>query len=438
LLRAAELSSLSASGRLREIRDGFQRPFWVANFTEIFERLAYYGTLAVLAIYLNEQLHFSAELTGSVIGTFGLVVYFLPVIGGALADRFGFRRALLFAFFVMTIGYFLLGSLSAPWMQSVRSSLGDKWLVIVVLLIPGLGPATVKPCVAGTIAKASTENVRSLGYSIYYTLVNVGGTIGPLMAWLVRKRLGLGMENVFRTSALSVFLMFWVILFFYREPGKLGDEKVSSVRIAIKNMFIVLGNFRFVIFLLISSGFYMAYWQIYIMAPLFLRRFVDPNANVDGLLAIEGFSVICLQILITYLTRRLPAVPTISLGFLITGCAFALLAVHPSVIAFAAMLVVIAIGEVTQASRYYEYCSRLAPEGQQGLYMGYAFPPIGLGFLVAGWMGGRLLHEFGDVLKRPNAMWWPIVGVGVVTALLMLLYDKVFRPTKTDEVAPAS
>jgi dipeptide/tripeptide permease len=419
---------LSAGDRLREIRAGFERPFWVANFTEIFERLAYYGTLAVLAIYLNEQLHFSAELTGSVIGTFGLVVYFLPVIGGALADKFGFRRALLFAFLVMTVGYFLLGSLSATWMQSVRSALGDKWLVIAVLLIPALGPATVKPCVAGTTARASTENVRSLGYSIYYTMVNVGGTLGPLMAWFVRKRLGLGMENVFRVAALSVFLMFWVTLFFYREPGKKGDEQPTSLRMALKNMLVVLGNFRFVVFLLISSGFYIIYWQIYIMAPLFMRRFVDPNADVDGLLAIEGLSVICLQILIAYVTRKLPAVPTIALGFLITSLGFILLAVHPSVISFAVMLVVIALGEVTQASRYYEYCSRLAPEGQQGLYMGYAFPPIGIGFLVAGWMGGRLLHEFGDVLKRPTEMWWPIVAIGVVTAALMLLYDRVMKP----------
>jgi POT family proton-dependent oligopeptide transporter len=419
---------LSAGDRLREIRTGFQSSFWVANFTEIFERLAYYGTLAVLAIYLNEQLHFSAELTGSIIGIFGMVVYFLPVVGGALADRFGFRRALLFAYAVLTVGYFLLGSLSAPWMQSIRIAMGDKWLVIAVLLIPALGPATVKPCVAGTIAKASTEGVRSLGYSIYYTLVNVGGTLGPLMAFLVRQRLGLGMENVFRTAALSVFLMFWVTLFFYREPLAHTDEKVSSISMAVKNMFIVLGNFRFVLFLVISSGFYMAYWEIYIMAPLFMRRFVDADANVDGLLAIEGFAVICLQILVTYLTRKLPTVPTIALGFLITGLAFSLLALHPSVISFALMLVVIAIGEVTQASRYYEYCSRLAPEGQQGLYMGYAFPPIGLGFLVAGWMGGWLLHEFGDVLKKPNAMWWPVVAVGAVTALLMLVYDKVFKP----------
>jgi proton-dependent oligopeptide transporter, POT family len=326
----------------------------------------------------------------------------------------------------MTIGYFLLGSLSASWMESVRRMLGDKWLVIAVLLIPALGPATVKPCVSGSVARGSKENVRSLGYSIYYTMVNIGGTLGPLMALLVRKRLG--MEYVFRTSALSVFLMFWVILFFYREPGGGKEQKSSTLGQALKNLLVVLGNFRFVMFLLISSGFYMTYWQIYIMAPLFIRRFVDPNANVDGLLAIEAFSVICLQILIAYLTRKLPAVPTISLGFLISGCSFALLALHPSTNFFGLMLAVLALGEVIQASRYYEYCSRLAPEGQQGLYMGYAFLPIGLGFLAAGWMGGRLLHEFGDVISRPNEMWWPIVGIGVLTAALMLIYGRVVKP----------
>src|SRR4029077_5622043 len=136
--------------RFEEIRTGFEPAFWVANFTEIFERIAYYGTTAVLAVYLSEQLHFSDELASSLVGTFGLVVFFLPILGGTLADKFGFRRALLFAYLVMTLGYFLLGSLAAPWMEPVRHALGDKWLVLAILMIPAMGPGVVKPCVAGT------------------------------------------------------------------------------------------------------------------------------------------------------------------------------------------------------------------------------------------------------------------------------------------------
>src|SRR6516225_3232971 len=417
---------MSFSQRLQDVRTGFGRPFWVANVTELFERLAYYGASAVLAIYLSEQLHFSKELTGWMMGIFGFVVWFLPVLGGSLADRFGFRRALMFAYLVMTVGYFLLGSLSAPWMQAARRALTDKWLVLGILMIPALGPAVVKPCVAGTTARASAENVRSIGYSIYYTLVNIGGAVGPIMAWFVRTRLGIA--NVFRVSALSVFLMFCVTLGFFREPTRSGEQKVESVAAAIKNMFVVLGNSRFVLFLLIFSSFYIVFWQEFVSAPLFLRGYVDPNANADRILSVDALTVICFQILVSYLTRRIPAFPAMTLGLLISSLSWLIVAVHPTIVGMIGSLIVLAFGEMTQSARYYEYISRLAPPGQQGLYMGYAFLPIAIGYFIAGPLGGYLLHQFGDVWHRPQQMWWVVTGVGVAGAVLMLIYDRVFKP----------
>jgi proton-dependent oligopeptide transporter, POT family len=414
--------------RVQEIATGFGRPFWVANLTELFERLAYYGASAVLAIYLSEQLHFSKQLTGWMIGLFGFVVWFLPVLGGSLADRFGFRRALMFAYLVMTLGYFLLGSLDAPWMQAARGAFGDKWLVLGILMIPALGPAVVKPCVAGTTARAAAENVRSIGYSIYYTIVNIGGTLGPIMAWLVRKRLGLGMANVFRVSALSVFLMFLVTLFFYKEPATPGEARVESVGAALRNMLVILGNFRFVLFLLIFSSFYVVFWQEFVSAPLFLRGYVDSNADADLLLSIDALTVICFQILVAYLTRKIPAFSAMTLGLLISSLSWLILAIHPTTAGLIAALVVLALGEMTQSARYYDYISRLAPSGQQGLYMGYAFLPIAIGYFIAGPLGGYLLHQFGDVLHRPQQMWWVVTGVGIVGTLLMLIYDRIFKP----------
>jgi dipeptide/tripeptide permease len=429
---------VSFTQRLGEIRAGFTRSFWIANFTELFERLAYYGASAVLAIYLSEQLHFSKEVTGWMIGTFGFVVWFLPVLGGTLADHFGFRRALMFAYLVMTVGYFLLGSLSAPWMHAARAAVGDKWLVLGILMIPALGPAVVKPCVAGTTARAAAENVRSIGYSIYYTLVNIGGTLGPVVAWLVRKQLGWGVENVFRVSALSVFLMFLVTLVFFREPAQSGDQRVSSVADAITNMFMVLRNFRFVLFLLIFSSFYVVFWQEFVSAPLFLRGYVDPNANADLLLSIDALTVICLQILVSYLTRKIPAFPAMTLGLVISSLSWLFLAIHPSTLGFVAALIVLALGEITQSARYYEYISRLAPSGQQGLYMGYAFLPIAIGYFIAGPLGGYLLHEFGDVLHRPQQMWWVITGVGLFGAVLMVIYDRIFKPGEGQGLGPGN
>lgn len=426
---------MSFSQRLTEIRVGFEPAFWVANVTEIFERIAYYGTTAVLAIYLSEQLHFSNELSSSLVGIFGYVVWFLPILGGTLADRFGFRRSLLFAYLVMTVGYFLLGSLSAPWMVPLRHALTDKWLVFAILMIPALGPGVVKPCVAGTTARASSENVRSIGYSIYYTLVNIGAAIGPAMAYVVRKQLGLGIENVFRIAACSVFLMFWTTLFFYREPVRSGEQKVASVWTAIKNMFGVLGNMRFVLFLVIFSGFFVIFWQQYISVPLFIRHYVNPNAPVDLVLSVDAVIVISFQILVTFLTRKLPALTAMTLGFLITSLAWIILAVHPSVPMLVVTIAVVALGEITQTSRYYEYISRLAPPGQQGLYMGYAFLPIAVGYLMGGFLGGRLLHHYGEVLHHPQRMWWVVCGVGIFTTLLMLLYDKIVKPGQTSPAA---
>jgi dipeptide/tripeptide permease len=426
---------LSFTQRLSEIRSGFEPAFWVANFTEIFERVAYYATTAVLAIYLTEQLHFSSELTGWLVGTFGLVVWFLPILGGTLADRFGFRRALMFAYLVMTLGYFLLGSLSATWMEPVRHALSDKWLVLAVLMIPALGPGVVKPCVAGTTARASAENVRSLGYSIYYTLVNIGGALGPIIAFLVRKKLGLGIESVFRVAACSVFLMFWTTLFFYREPARSGERKVASVWTALKNMIVVLGNARFVVFLIIFSGFFIIFWQQYISMPLFVRKYVDANANVDLLLSVDPIVVISCQILVTFLTRKLPAFATMTLGFLISSLAWILMAIHPTVPMVAVTLVGVALGEITQVSRYYEYVSRLAPAGQQGLYMGYAFLPIAIGYFIAGPLGGYLVHYYGEVVHRPQQMWWFITAVGIFSTLLMLAYDRIVKPAAGEVAA---
>lgn len=421
--------------RLDEIRAGFQLPFWVANFTEIFERVAYYSTTAVLAIYLTEQLHFSSQLAGTLQGIAGFVVYALAIVAGTLADRFGFRRTLMLAYLLLTVGYFLLGSLETSWMAPLRHAIGDKWLVSLVLLVPSLGPGLVKPVVAGTTARASSENVRSLGYSIYYTLVNIGGTVGPLMAWVVREKMGWGIANVFRFAALSVFLMFWVTLLFYREPGRDGEARVQSISTAFLNMFIVLGNLRYVTFLLISSGFYVVYWQIFISAPVFLRRYVNPHADVDRILSLEGATIICLQILVAYLTQKIPAVQAIAIGFLIAACSWILLAVHPSTFAFGVLLVVLALGELLQASRYYEYCSRLAPPGQQGLYMGYAFLPIAIGYAIAGPLGGFLVKEFGEVLHRPAEMWWVVAAIGVLTAALMQLYGKIVKPLSAEGTA---
>jgi proton-dependent oligopeptide transporter, POT family len=416
---------LTFTERFHEIRTGFERPFWVANVSELFERLSYYAVFAVLARYLHEGLHFDVERASSLTGMFGGWVWFLAVVGGAVADRLGFRRALSLAYLILSFAYFLLGSIGAPWFAPVRSAVPLVSLVIVVLILPALGVALVKPSVVGTTARASKENVRSVGYSIYYTLVNVGSTAGPLLASWAQGRGSV--EGVFRIAALSVFLMLFVVLLLFKEPRREGEGEAASLSQVGKNFLTVLSNPRFMIFLLIFTGYWIVFWQEFIALPLYISAYIDPNADTARILATDPIVVICFTMVIGFLTKRMHSFHAIVLGTLVSSVAWILLIVHPSVWMAVATLVVVAVGEIIQQPRYYDYISRLAPEGQQGTYMGFAFLPLGIGSFVAGKFSGWLMRHFGEELHQPKMVWWCVIAVGVVTTLLLWIYDRLVR-----------
>ncbi len=417
---------MNISEGFKQIRAGFHRSFWIANSMELFERLAYYGPQAVLAIYLHEHLRLSAEQSTWLIGYYGFVVWFMPIFGGALADRFGFRRTLIGAFLILAIGNFLLGSLSAEWMVPIREALPLFVLMHLLMLVPAMGPAVVKPVVVGTTARAAKEEVRSVGYSIYYTVVNVGAAIGPIVASYVRT--SVGVENVFRVSAAVMFAMAIVAFLFYKEPDRGNEPQVATIAQSLGNLVKVLLNFRFVAFLVIFSGFWVVFWQQYVSLPIYVRTYIDPDANIDRLLAVEAGTVILCTFIVNYLTRKFPAFPAIITGVLISSLSWVILTFGSGVGFIVAALVVLALGEVVQAPRYYEYISRLAPPGQQGLFMGYAFLPIGIGYLVAGPTAGALLQYYGETLHHPASMWYVVCGAGVLTTALLLVYDKLLRP----------
>lgn len=457
---------MSFSERFQEIRTGFERPFWVANISEIFERLSYYGAFASLALYLQEKLNFSTEQTGTLTGIFGGMVWFLAIFGGAAADRLGFRRALSIAYLILAAAYFLIGSIGASWLAPVRNTMPLTLFVGIILILPALGISLVKPCVVGTTARASKENVRSIGYSIYYTMVNIGGACGPLFAsWAHRN---LGVENVYRIAALSVFAMFFFVLVFFREPRQHQDAPPPSVATVARNFCVVVGNYRLVLpvltvalllriamfvypsfnlpwwiwigllaltlagisrfmwFLIIFTGYWVVFWQQYIILPGYLRTYVSASAD-ERILATDGITVICLTLAVNFLARKLPAFQAVILGTLITSLSWLILVLHPTIWGAILSLFVLALGEITQQPRYYEYIALLAPPGQQGTYMGFAFLPIGIGSLIGGWFGGTLVHHFGEVNHQPERIWLTVTAVGIATTALLWLYDRYFR-----------
>ena len=416
---------MSVSERLQEIRAGFERPFWVANISEIFERLSYYAVFAVLVRYLHEALQFPAGQATSLGGFFGASVWVMAIFGGAVADRIGFRRALSLAYFILSCSYFLVGSIAAPWLAPVRAVVPLGLLVTGVLFLPALGVALVKPSVVGTTARASKESVRSIGYSIYYTLVNIGSFLGPFLAGWAHAHMAV--ENVFRLAALSVLLMFFGVLIFFREPRQAGDQPASSIGQVAHNLLTVLGNGRFVLFLLIFSGYWIVFWQQYLVLPIYIHDYVDASANTAMILIADPIIVITLTVAVNALTRRIPSFRAVILGTLITALGWLVVAVHPRVWTAVVALMIVALGEIIQSPRYYEYIARLAPPGQQGTYMGFAFLPIGIGSLIGGWFGGTLVHHFGEVTHQPSYIWVTVTAVGLVTAALLWIYDKTVR-----------
>lgn len=458
---------MTLAQRLHEIRTGFELPFWVANITEIFERLSYYGAFASLALYLQERLNFSTEQTGTLTGIFGGMVWFLAIFGGAAADRLGFRRALATAYLILAVAYFLIGSIGASWLAPVRNAVPLSLFVGFILILPALGIAMVKPCVVGTTAGSAKDNVRSLGYSIYYTMVNIGGAAGPFVAsWTHRH---LGVENVYRVAAVSVFAAFFVVLLFFREPRKVGDAPAPSIATVARNFCMVVGNYRLVLpvllialllriclwvypnltvpwwiwcgllilvlagisrfmwFLVIFTGYWVVFWQQYISLPGYIHYYIDARADVEMILITDGLTVICLTLAVNFLTRKIPAFQAVILGTMITSVSWLILAFHPTVWGAVLSLFVLALGEIIQQPPYYHYISRLAPPGQQGTYMGFAFLPIGIGSLIGGWFGGSLVHHFGEVAHQPQRIWWAVTGVGLATTVLLWIYDKVGR-----------
>ena len=458
---------MSFRQRLKEIREGFERPFWVANISEIFERLSYYGAFASLALYLQGKLNFSTEQTGTLTGIFGGMVWFLAMFGGAVADKLGFRRALSLAYLILAVAYFLIGSIGASWLAPIRNAVPLGLFVGGILILPALGISLVKPSVVGTTASASRENVRSIGYSIYYTMVNIGGAAGPFVAsWAHRH---LGVENVFRVAALSVLLMFFFVAVFFREPRKASDAPPPSILQVVGNFCVVVGNYRlvlpvvflglalllcsflfsfavpwyvwiglilmvlagisrFVWFLVLFTGYWIVFWQQYISLPGYIQRYINPGADVEMILITDGLAVICLTLVVNHLIRKIPAFHAVILGTLVSSVSWLIVAFKPTVLGAVLSILVLALGEIIQQPRYYEYISRLAPSGQQGTYMGFAFLPIGIGSLIGGWFGGRVMHQFAEVAHRPERAWYAIVGVGLLTTLLLGAYDRIVKP----------
>jgi proton-dependent oligopeptide transporter, POT family len=411
---------------LQTVRTGFTRSFWVANTLELFERFSYYASKAVLTVYLAESIGFTTtEATFYASSVFNTLIYFLPAFAGTFVDRYGFRRSLMACFSIFSLGYLMIALGGLPAALPLVGLVGAKVWTVAGLIVAAIGGSLIKPSIVGTCARTTTPETKALGYSIYYSIVNIGGMLGPTLSVPIQEHLGVAYVLVV-ASATSAVLCAAAALFFVEPPQPADMVPSTSMGQVLRGMLQALSNVRFVAFLVIFSGFWMMFWQIFESLPFYLKDALHYE-RYPLVQSVGPWTVILATMPAAALARRLPAIGAMTLGFAVSSTSWFVMALVPTVEGAMAGVAIMSLGEAIQAPRYYEYVADLAPREQVATYMGIAFLPIAIGTFGAGLIAGRLVEAYAHA-PQPSHMWFVIGGIGVVSTILMVVYDRLIAP----------
>jgi len=279
----------------------FPKAFWTANTVELFERAAYYAVFIAITLYLTNVVGFNDIWAAWIGGIFSAGLYFLPPFTGALADKMGFRKAILLAFSLLTTGYFALGAL--PY----------KAIVIPAIFILMFGGSFIKSIITGTVAKTTNEQSRARAYSIFYGIVNVGAFTGKTIAYPLRINLGLTSINFFAASMTLIALI--AVFFFYKNVDTNTEGK--KIKEVWQSFLKVATNLRLVVLIFIITGFWIIQHQLYATMPKYVLRMVGKDASPEWIANVNPFVVMSLVVFITHVMRKVKAITSMSIGMLL-------------------------------------------------------------------------------------------------------------------------
>ncbi|HEY3359968.1 MAG TPA: MFS transporter [Polyangia bacterium] len=410
---------------------GFSGTFWTAIGAELLERVAYYGPISVLALYMKTAaaeggLGFPPGRASLLRSLLWWLIYVLSLVAGAAADRFGFRAALGCAFAALTLGYFVAGH--------VTSFLG----MLGAILLIAIGGSIIKPTISGTVRKTSGER-QALGFGIYYMVVNIGGLLGPVLVNPVRNHHG--WRALFWVGVIACVLAFGLVTTLYREPPGLAQPK--PLRQVLADTVLVLRHWRFMALIAIYGLFEVTWVQLFGAVELYIPTYLDARTKsyVELITSIDAAMIVVFQILITKLAGKLPAMRSIIIGFVISSLAWLVNLIPPlcglrgevvlvgqamnmGVVFMALSIAVFSVGEMLSGARYFEYVASMAPKGQTGLFLGYGFLSIALGSALGDPLGTFLLWLCGERLHRPYLIFPALTLIGLTAAGLLVVYDR--------------
>jgi MFS family permease len=364
--------------------------------------------------------------TGDLTGLFRTVGSFCPILAGAIADRIGFRRALVVAFSLYALGY--AGLFGFP----------VKALAPVALIFCAIGGGFMKPVITGTVIRTAPEGRQTDGFAVFYRMINTGSVVGKTLAYLVRVMVSL--RYVMVTSVIASLGALAIAVFAYKEPergkvepkGSLGDE----IGHLAKGWLEALSNVRFTAFLVIFAGFYFMIEQFYMTLPKYVTRHIDPKAPLEIITLVNPALIALFQGAVTKVTKQIKPVTTMTLGVTLGALSMLVMGVVPGILGTILSCAIFAFAEMTFSPRFYDYIASFAPPGRAGMYMGLAFVPAVLGSALGGVVSGRMIARFlpEDGARSPLTVWAAYAGLGLACAGAMLIYRKVFPPQESTPV----
>lgn len=418
----------------------FSKAFWTANIVELFERAAYYAVFIAITLYLSRVVGFTDIQAGWIGGVFAAGLYFLPPFTGAFADKIGFRKAIIIAFTLLTVGYFNLGAL--PYKAAVLPSL-------VILMFGG---SFIKSIITGTVAKTTTHDNRAKGYSIFYGMVNVGAFLGKTFAYPLRLEWGLISINYY--AAFMTLLALITVYIFYKSANIDGEGK--TFREVWSGFIRVVTNFKLVLLIIIITGFWIIQHQLYATMPKYVLRTVGEHASPEWIANVNPFVVMISVVFVTNMMRKVRAVTSMSVGMFLMPISALLMAsspilesfggenislagiisAHPITIMMILGIMVQGLAECFISPRYLEYFSLQAPKGEEGLYLGFSHLHSFLSSILGFGISGYLLTAYAPdpatltseqmvfAYNKAYMIWYYFAAIGFTAAVALLLYRK--------------
>jgi len=447
----------------------FTKPFWVANFVELLERLAYYAVFIVITLYLSNVWGFSDIEAGVIAGIFSAMLYLLPLFAGAYADKIGFRSAIILAFALLTVGYAGLGILPTLLesaglvdyeMTTTYTGLQDsylRWSIIAPLVLVVIGGAFIKSVISGTVARETTPENRARGYSIFYMMVNIGAFTGKTVVDPLRRSMGdQGLVYLNYFSAAMTLLALIAVYLFYKSTRTEGKGK-SFLEIG-RSMGKVLLNGRLMLLIIIVSGFWMIQSQMYATMPKYVIRMIGETASPGWYANVNPLVVFLAVNFVTSLMKKRSAITSMMIGMIIIPFSALLmsfgtqvgeasiLGLHPVDFMMIVGIAFQALAECFISPRYLEYFSLQAPTGEEGLYLGFSHLHSFFSYLFAFGLSGFLLdrycpdprlfmNEAGVVdsvtyaaaTQHAHYIWYVFVGIGAISAIALYFYARITR-----------